>query len=638
MSLGKRAASLLLGLTIAFTGFFGRSVFLASADSRGGVTGYVERLYITVLQRQPDQAGIDSWVAAMSTGTSAAECAAGFFGSDEFRNRELSNDEYLTILYDAMLGREADEGGLAAWSALLEDGYPRNQVLADFVGSDEFTAICNSFGVTRGDYAVTDVLDVNYRAAEFVRRAYRLILGREADPDGLRDWTERIANGSITATGLVQGFFGSQEFLSRNVSNEEFVSILYNTMLSRDGDPPGIQTWLSLLDAKGVSRNYILKGFADSAEFCALCDNYGLPKGTVELDEPRDWNPDRNVFIINAYMSAYERMPEAGELNDWARAFTGGTAAKVLLNAIFDSISLPSMTPSDAITQIYETCLGRRPSDAELRSGRAFIATNGIPAFIDSIYGSEEFASFCEGYGVGSIYNVGLNVLDGKIYYYDGTSMRTGWQTIEGRRYFFDPERYSAVIGWRFIDGLKYYFNEDGTLCQDVDPIIGMQSSYYVTVNIQTNTIMIYAQSETGNYDIPVRAMICSCGVGGSTVTGDFTIERLGRWRELMGPCWGQYCSRITGNYLFHSSWYYRDGDPRSLSVTQFNQLGRNASHGCVRLTVLDAKWIWEHCNGSRVHVFSSPEGIPFDRPVPYPAVAISGDYGYDPRDPLITG
>lgn len=638
MKTGKRTATLLMGITIAFTGIFGRFALTVNA-AQTGVRGYVERLYTLVLEREPDTNGINDWVNAMNNGTSAAECAAGFFGSDEFRQREYTDDAYLTVLYRSILGREADQAGIEAWANLLSEGYPRNQVLADFIGSDEFTRICESYGVTRGDYAVTDLLDVNYRAAEFVRRAYRLILGREADPDGLRSWTESLANGSITATGLVQGFFGSNEFTSRNTSNEEYVSILYNTMLSRNGDPEGMNTWLSFLDSKGVSRNYILKGFADSAEFISLCESYGLPKGTVDLNEPRDWNPNRNTFIINAYLTAFGRMPDADELNGWAREFAAGTAAKVFLNAVFDDAGLPSMTPSDAITKIYETALGRVPTSSELSAGRTFIASNGIPAFINTIYEKPEFSEFCEGYGVGSIYNVGLNVIEGKIYYFDGTSMRTGWQTVDGRRYYFDQDNgYAATTGWKFIDGLKYYFNDDGTLCQDVDPIIGMQDSYYVTVNIQTNTIMIYAQSETGNYDIPVRAMICSCGVGGSTVTGDFTIERLGRWRELMGPCWGQYCSRITGNYLFHSSWYYRDGDIYSLSVTQFNQLGRNASHGCVRLTVMDAKWIWEHCNGSRVHVFASPEGIPFDRPAPYPAVAISGDYGYDPRDPAITG
>ena len=84
-----------------------------------------------------------------------------------------------------------------------------------------------------------------------------------------------------------------------------------------------------------------------------------------------------------------------------------------------------------------------------------------------------------------------------------------------------------------------------------------------------------------------------------------------------MGPVYGQYVSQIYGGYLFHSAWYHVNGNKQTLSVSEYRKLGQNASHGCVRLTVADAKWIYDNCNGSTVTVYSSPNmDNMFDKPV----------------------
>ena len=45
---------------------------------------------------------------------------------------------------------------------------------------------------------------------------------------------------------------------------------------------------------------------------------------------------------------------------------------------------------------------------------------------------------------------------------------------------------------------------------------------------------------------------------------------------------------------MFHSVLYNaREGRVTQSSV---NNLGSKASHGCVRLSVEDAKWVWENC------------------------------------------
>ena len=226
---------------------------------------------------------------------------------------------------------------------------------------------------------------------------------------------------------------------------------------------------------------------------------------------------------------------------------------------------------------------------------------------------------------------------NGNKYYYNSKGeMVYGKQTISGKAYYFDKVTGVLKTGWRYENGYKVYYNSSGQLVQNVDSIIGKQSSYYVKVNTYTNTVTVFAKDGANGYIIPVKKMICSTGRAGTpTVKGTYTIKRYARWGTLMGPVYGQYCSQIYGGYLFHSAWYYVNGNNRTLSVSEYRKLGTNASHGCVRLTVADAKWIYDNCNGSKVYIYSSrTDGDPFTKPSRPNPVVVSGDYGYDPTDP----
>jgi hypothetical protein len=159
-------------------------------------------------------------------------------------------------------------------------------------------------------------------------------------------------------------------------------------------------------------------------------------------------------------------------------------------------------------------------------------------------------------------------------------------------------------------------------------------STYYIKVNRQQNCITIYKKDSSGNYTVPVKAMACSVGLNGQTPTGTFSLGGQYRWHELMGEVYGQYCSRITGGVLFHSV-FYSDTDPSKLYYTAYNKLGTTASHGCVRLTVADAKWIYDNCgSGTKVTIYDSSEVGPLGKPTTMTISASSPYRGWDPTDP----
>ena len=120
-------------------------------NRQGAVNGFVDRLYGYCLGRSGDQGGQQNWVTQLINGSATgAQVAYGFFFSPEFMNNNYSNEVFVTILYNVCLNRAPDPDGLNNWVTALDNGADRLEVFRGFAHSDEFTGICNSYGIVRG--------------------------------------------------------------------------------------------------------------------------------------------------------------------------------------------------------------------------------------------------------------------------------------------------------------------------------------------------------------------------------------------------------------------------------------------------------------------------------------------------------
>ena len=104
---------------------------------------------------------------------------------------------------------------------------------------------------------------------------YRATLSRNPDTVGFNDWYNQIKNGGKTGEEVAYGFVFSQEMINRNLSDEQYVRILYNAFLGRECDAEGLSYWLDKL-ASGSSRLDVYHGFSRSNEFINLCVNSGF--------------------------------------------------------------------------------------------------------------------------------------------------------------------------------------------------------------------------------------------------------------------------------------------------------------------------------------------------------------------------
>lgn len=185
--------------------------------------------------------------------------------------------------------------------------------------------------------------------------------------------------------------------------------------------------------------------------------------------------------------------------------------------------------------------------------------------------------------------------------------------------------------------------SEAATDCKvSIQKVAIEKQKYYIKVNLAANTVTIYSKDKNNEYTKPIKAMVCSVGKATPT-SGKYNITYKYRWLALFGNVYGQYSTRIVGSILFHSVPYYST-EPNTLKYAEYDKLGTKASAGCIRLTVEDAKWIYDNvASGSTVEFYSDTNN---PGPLGKPTAQKISDNEYrdwdptdpDPRNPWIGG
>ncbi len=252
----------------------GTTIITEGAES--GIEGFVERLYTVALGRQSDPAGKADWINRVRVGgNTGADLARGFLFSDEFLSKNMSNSDFVDVLYATFFDRPADEHK-ADWLGLMDSGWTKTQVIDGFINSTEWANLCLTFGIASGstfkpNLTVTPSQDV----IDFATRLYTTCLGRNADQGGLDNWANQLANMQISGSDAAHGFFFSAEFINAGHDNEEYVTRLYRTFMGREPDPAGFADWVGQLN-NGADRESVFQGFAGSAEWAGICSDYGI--------------------------------------------------------------------------------------------------------------------------------------------------------------------------------------------------------------------------------------------------------------------------------------------------------------------------------------------------------------------------
>lgn len=142
---------------------------------------------------------------------------------------------------------------------------------------------------------------------------------------------------------------------------------------------------------------------------------------------------------------------------------------------------------------------------------------------------------------------------------------------------------------------------------------------YYILLDCKNQIVTVFEKDDNGEYTKVVRRFLCTTGrteldpndpedEGTPTPTGVFKIggrERFGKFLAF-GGTYARYWTQIVGGVYFHSILYGKR-DINTLQRGAFRALGSKVSHGCVRLYVEDAKWLYYYaCPGTTIKVTNS--------------------------------
>lgn len=268
--------------------------------------------------------------------------------------------------------------------------------------------------------------------------------------------------------------------------------------------------------------------------------------------------------------------------------------------------------------------------DAKGNLQKGFFKINNYLYFASSKYGPSNKSAI--GYG---IVVTGFVKLGDAYYYLDPArkgQARTGFVMIAKKLYYFNPNtaKQRRTKGWFSIGNYAYYVNADGTIATNttidgikVGPngattdVYGMDrkasgysssTRYLILVNKTHHLVNVYKGSK-GNWTAVKKNMLCTIGKRSTpSPSGSYFLNtkntRAYGYKDFTGST-AFYCSRISSGNYFHSILYKLGSRNPYTAKIKDGALGKNKSNSCIRLTLANAKYIYDNCpRATRVIVY----------------------------------
>ena len=255
-------------------GIVAGSIKLTQArDQNADITAFVARCYRNVLNREFDVDGLNFWCGnILYNKMSGAVLVDSFVNSDEFRARGLSYEDQVEILYNTMLNRASDAAGKTDWVNYLKNyGVTIRNIINGFADAREFRILCKKYGIEPGALNNLEARDKNRLVTRFIVEVYRWTYNPgEYTPTAaeLNHYAQQIISKKKTPAQIAYEFAFSQDCVERNLTNQQFVVMLYHIYLGRETDPTPAEynPWVAKL-VGGMTRQQMANAFAKVDEY-----------------------------------------------------------------------------------------------------------------------------------------------------------------------------------------------------------------------------------------------------------------------------------------------------------------------------------------------------------------------------------
>jgi len=250
----------------------------------------------------------------------------------------LGDDAFLQRAYSTLLGRAPDPIGLRDYLARLRAGVQRAQVWGELACSEEARRFAskpiarpNTAAAPKATLPSSLLQLLQLDGSEFLQQAYRVVLGREADPTGLRDRLQVLDAGGSKSQILADlrcdpeglayasSFSGLDDWIKLvqqqasvwdllALNGEMFLIGAYVALFRREPDVHGFQRYLELMQS-GASRTFVLMELFNSPEAREKAAAVrGLPKAIAQYKKAqrKSWGGwyGRNVLGVESDLPA----------------------------------------------------------------------------------------------------------------------------------------------------------------------------------------------------------------------------------------------------------------------------------------------------------------------------------------------
>ncbi|MCR5720231.1 MAG: DUF4214 domain-containing protein [Lachnospiraceae bacterium] len=259
---------------------------------------------------------------------------------------------YIRELTDYAYNREPEYSELDSWEEkLFNEDYTKITCADAFFNTPEFKE--------KNENA--DEKAASFKKRLFVRALYEGCFLRTGRDDELDFWERALRSGERNGATAMEFFFESDEFEGLNLTDEEFVKRAYRVIMGRTYDKGGFDYWYKCLQ-NGVSRKGILAAFATSKEFTNICKVCGINRGSVENHRGRDRNVTLTSFIYQLYKGIMGREPDTEGLDFWCDEILD--KRRDLYNVIGEFFKSPEFvnhnySDEEYVSVLYRLCLRR---------------------------------------------------------------------------------------------------------------------------------------------------------------------------------------------------------------------------------------------------------------------------------------
>ena len=417
-SAGNQTNAKLGGLAVSSTSYL---TVGTSIDQNNFNSNSTQNVYIGVINKNTGASSV-KWLTSLSGGPANNPTNPYIVKINDDRFAVLWSDSSNTTVYYAYINANGDLiDSIGSMSGSLSDCQPivNGIKITWYASSSQITVNGGSVSNPGGRFYSIFVDPAAQREiiGEFVDRLYSTCLNRKPDASGRNTWIELLFSGSRTGSEVAYGFVFSAEFMGLNLCNDCYVDRLYEAFMGRSSDPQGKSTWVNLLNS-GASREYVFNGFALSAEFTRLCNDYGIvlgngipvpTKSTIPTSTCSQCNKQFVIndgivgFVTRLYTVALGRNPD-DSYTTWLNGLASHsmTGSEVAYGFIFSAeYQNKNLTNEQYVDSLYAT-LFDRPGDPAGRQMWIDMLNSGYSRedIFWGFIGSQECTNLCNRFNI----------------------------------------------------------------------------------------------------------------------------------------------------------------------------------------------------------------------------------------------